>query len=79
MTELKPCPWCQLRPHFQSFANGKSWDGGCDNRDCPVRPQMPLKDTQAEAIAVWNNQHMEAEGRDRLADAAMEGARIGDE
>ena len=55
--ELKPCPFCKQVPSIKNTSAGLFWVGCSNEWITPVHYKIAtiLFDTEAEAIAAWNN------------------------
>lgn len=52
--DLKPCPFCGVRPHVHDDAShSTAFFAGCYNDNCPVQPSA-YGLSRAEAITAWN-------------------------
>lgn len=52
--DLKPCPFCGVRPHVHDDAShSTAFFAGCYNDNCPVQPNA-YGLSRAEAITAWN-------------------------
>ena len=59
MPDLLPCPWCGEVPTL-FWDDDHSWIS-CELVGCAIRPETALEDTEAEAIARWNQRAAEGE------------------
>jgi len=55
--ELKPCPFCGVKPmRHEDDNHSTALEIECVNEICPTKPSLWGK-TEAEAIAAWNTRH----------------------
>lgn len=69
MSELKNCPWCDVRPSYAQYGGSSSIF--CSNPSCAVFPSVECK-TLELAKTAWNTRAGEAAVRDAaLEEAAL--------
>lgn len=77
-TELKPCPFCGVKPYFSDYpqvsGRGKEFSAACHNSNCEVSPYV-ISLTESEAAELWNHRPYEARMRD---EALEEAAKVAD-
>lgn len=59
MEELKPCPFCGDKASLRKTATGRNRSGyvyyiSCGNLNCPVCVYTCNRDTENEAVEIWN-------------------------
>lgn len=59
MEDLKPCPFCGSKAILRKVATGRNRSGyeyyvRCGNIHCPVYVNTCNRDTEDEAVEIWN-------------------------
>ena len=55
MTPLKPCPWCKKKPKSDYDSYNLETSISCRNVKCRIQPETLFYQSEADAIAAWNN------------------------